>query len=57
MPFLGSGNTLLAASNLGMTGFGFDLSEEYRNAYILRVNESAPQQYKSYAKEVDDVPF
>jgi site-specific DNA-methyltransferase (adenine-specific) len=57
VPFLGSGNTLLAASNLGMTGFGFDLSEEYRNAYILRVNESAPQQYKSYAKEVDDVPF
>lgn len=53
-PFLGSGNTLLAAANLGMNGFGFDLSEEYRDAYIVRVNESRPQQYRSY-REVADV--
>jgi ParB/RepB/Spo0J family partition protein len=50
-PFLGSGNTLLAASNLGMTAFGFDLSEEYKNSYIIRVNESKPGDYKSYKEE------
>lgn len=39
VPFLGSGNTLLAAHNVKMNGFGFELSEEYRNNFILRVNE------------------
>ena len=53
VPFLGSGNTLLAASNLGISGFGFDLAEEPRNAYMLRVNESVPGKYKSY-KETND---
>jgi site-specific DNA-methyltransferase (adenine-specific) len=48
VPFLGSGNTLLAAANLGLTTFGYDLSEEYKDAYIMRVNESRPQSYKSY---------
>lgn len=48
IPFLGSGNTLLAASNLGMSAFGYDLSEEYKNAYIVRVNEARPGSYKSY---------
>jgi DNA modification methylase len=48
VPFLGSGNTLLATSNLGMSAFGYDLSEEYKNAYIVRVNEARPGSYKSY---------
>jgi site-specific DNA-methyltransferase (adenine-specific) len=48
VPFLGSGNTLLAAANIGMTAFGFDLTEDYRNAYTLHVQEGAPGQYKSY---------
>lgn len=48
VPFLGSGNTLLAASNLGMSAFGYDLSKEYKNSYITRVVSNAPGQYKSY---------
>lgn len=37
VPFAGSGNTLIAANMLGMQGVGFDLSEEFRNAYVQRV--------------------
>ena len=48
VPFLGSGNTLLSAANLSRGGVGFDLSEEYRNAYIGRVDEGQPGEYKSY---------
>ena len=48
VPFLGSGNTLLAASNLGNTCFGYDLSEEYKNSYLKRVMEGEPGRYKSY---------
>ena len=48
VPFLGSGNSLLAASNLGSTCFGFDLSEEYKNAFLKRVLEGEPGKYKSY---------
>lgn len=50
-PFLGSGNTLLAASNLGISAFGYDLAEEYKNGYILRVNEASPGTYKSYKED------
>jgi site-specific DNA-methyltransferase (adenine-specific) len=48
IPFLGSGNTLLATSNLGIGAFGFDLSEDYKNAYTVRVSEGRPGSYKSY---------
>ena len=48
VPFLGSGNTLLAAANIGITGFGFDLTKEYKDAYTLRVMEGRPQAYRSY---------
>ena len=48
VPFLGSGNTLLAATNLGSTCFGFDLSEEYKNAFLKRVMDGEPGKYKSY---------
>jgi ParB/RepB/Spo0J family partition protein len=51
VPFLGSGNTLLAASNLGMTAFGFELSEAYKNSFVLRVSESVPTKYRSYREE------
>lgn len=49
VPFLGSGNTLLAASNYGMTGFGFDLSEEYRNSFMAKVQNGEPNNYYSYS--------
>jgi len=39
-PFLGSGNTLLAAKELGMPCVGFDLSVNYRNAFIARSGKS-----------------
>lgn len=39
VPFLGSGNTLLAAHEAKMNGFGFELSEEYRNSFVVKVNE------------------
>jgi len=48
VPFLGSGNTLLAANNLMMEGFGYDLSKEYKNSFTLKVYDSLPQTYKSY---------
>ena len=51
VPFLGSGNTLLAAANLGMWGYGFDLDKnnEYKPAYVRKVMEGEPKKYKSYS--------
>ena len=37
-PFLGSGNTLLAAEELGMPCVGFELSETYYNSFLARIN-------------------
>lgn len=42
-PFLGSGNTLLAAADLGISGLGFDLSPVFRNSYISRVSDWTPE--------------
>ncbi|MFA6972808.1 MAG: ParB N-terminal domain-containing protein [Gallionella sp.] len=53
VPFLGSGNSILAASNLGMTAFGWDLSQEYKNGYIIRVSESRPMSYRSYKEDTN----
>ena len=46
VPFLGSGATLLAANNQKMTGIGYDLSEAYKNAYMIRVHEGSLHNYK-----------
>lgn len=54
VPFLGSGNTLLAAANLGMQPFGYELSGEYKDDYVLKVTGSRPTAYRSYKEEVKD---
>lgn len=38
IPFLGSGVGLLAASNLKMTAFGYELSKEYKEHFIVRAH-------------------
>ena len=37
VPFAGSGNTILAAHQRGFSSLGFDLSEEMRKGFLLRV--------------------
>jgi len=39
VPFLGSGTTILAASETGRHCFGYDNDENNRNAYLARINE------------------
>ncbi|MFA6043239.1 MAG: DNA methyltransferase, partial [Patescibacteria group bacterium] len=48
IPFLGSGNSLLAASNLNLGCFGWDLSDIYKTGFLARVAEGTPGSYKSY---------
>jgi len=50
VPFLGSGNTLLAAANIGIWAFGYDLdkNDEYKHAYVRKVAKGEPGKYKSY---------
>lgn len=48
VPFLGSGNTLLAASNLGMQTFGYEMSQEYKDSFLLRVHSQTFGKYRSY---------
>ena len=36
IPFLGSGNGLLSAHELGMTGLGFELSKAYRDSFLVK---------------------
>jgi len=37
VPFLGSGNTLIAAHELRMKPFGFELSKQYRDSFLVRI--------------------
>ena len=39
IPFLGSGATLRAVYNMGCTGWGYDLNPEYRDKFLLSVQE------------------
>ena len=38
IPFLGSGNGLLAAHKLGMQGVGFELSKSYKDSFIVKAH-------------------
>ncbi len=38
IPFLGSGSGLIAAHELKISAFGYELSSAYRDAFLLKVN-------------------
>jgi DNA modification methylase len=38
IPFLGSGNGLIAADNLGMSPVGFELSKGYRDSFLIKLH-------------------
>ena len=38
IPFLGSGNGLIAADQLGMSPIGFELSKSYRDSFLVKVH-------------------
>ena len=54
VPFLGSGNTILAADNLGMIAFGTDTGKSNLDSFTVRVFEGTPMQWHSYKKGADD---
>lgn len=41
IPFLGSGNGLVSAHNLGMTATGFELSKSYRDSFLVKLHDGA----------------
>ncbi len=45
IPFLGSGNTLIACYKEGMTGFGYDLSAEHKKGFLIRVAKTFPDDF------------
>ena len=51
VPFAGSGNTILAANNLHMNAIGFDLTEQYKDTFIVKVYEGEPGQFTSYSRK------
>ena len=46
-PCLGSGNVLLAAANLKMRAFGFELHQTNKDAYVEKVMNEHPGAYHS----------
>ena len=46
VPFLGSGATLRAIYNRGLKGFGFDLNGEYKDKFLLAVEEDTRKLFK-----------
>jgi DNA modification methylase len=50
VPFLGSGNSILAGANLGIKGMGCDLVASYKDPYTIKVYNSVPGEYTSYVK-------
>lgn len=56
VPFLGSGATLRACYMLGMTGFGYDLNDEYKPKFLLNVEADVRQvaMHNARSNEVTD---
>jgi ParB/RepB/Spo0J family partition protein len=48
VPFLGSGNTLLAAANLDMPAVGFEIEPANRNRFIVGLQGQTHKAYTSY---------
>lgn len=46
VPFAGSGNTLLAASNLNCNAWGYDLSQVHKDEFVIRVHEGKVGEYE-----------
>ena len=46
-PCLGSGNILLAAANMQMRAFGFELNQSNKDAYVGKVMDGYPGTYRS----------
>ncbi|MBU2249314.1 MAG: hypothetical protein KKD77_21380, partial [Gammaproteobacteria bacterium] len=40
IPFLGSGNGIIAANNLGMSVVGFELSKSYRDSFLVKLHNN-----------------
>jgi ParB/RepB/Spo0J family partition protein len=55
VPFAGSGDTILAADNLGMSAVGCDLSSVYKASYVYKVMEGTPRRYKSYTNKQTEI--
>lgn len=55
VPFAGSGNTILAANNLHMSAIGFDLTDLYRDTYLLKVYEGEVGKFSSYKAKAPKV--
>ena len=51
VPFLGGGNTLMAAANLDMEAIGFELSQKYKDSFIIEVYSEPFGTYYSRRKE------
>lgn len=51
VPFLGSGATLMACYELGFKGYGFDLNGEYKDKFMLAVEEQTRKLFASPDKD------
>jgi ParB/RepB/Spo0J family partition protein len=50
VPFLGSGNSILAAANINSYATGYEISPEFKEDYIIKVNESSENKFTSYGR-------